>query len=120
MVRKFPVWVTVSLKQIHHRKLHLSGISSQHKGAQHGVTPGRGLQPLEEGERQLPALGFHPLPAPAGGGNPCYNPHPTSCSALERKHLPALVPITISLGKKCISLAHPPVNSQYSHGVVVG
>lgn len=54
------------------------------------------------GKRQLPALGFHPLPAPAGGGNPCYNLHPTSCSALGRKHLPALVPITFSLGKKHI------------------
>lgn len=53
MVLKFPVRITVGLKQTHHRRLHLLGVSSEWKR--------RRLQLWEEGRHQLPALGFHPL-----------------------------------------------------------
>lgn len=46
-----------------------------------------------------PSSGLPRTSSPAAGGTPCYNQHPTSCSALGRKHLCAFAPITFSLGK---------------------
>lgn len=64
---------------------------------------GKGITASAGRKASAPSSGLPPTSSPCRRWNPCYNLHPTSCSALGKMHLPTLAPITFSLGKKHIS-----------------